>query len=355
MKREAFLSVALLSSLLSGCHEEAHGREPPPRPSAAAPLTATAPAGVGTAAPGSSPLASSSPRAAGSVAAPAEASGAPAAVPAAPRVLAAGEAPTSPADCPEGEVFVPPTPPGGFPMGHSDRGMTDRPHPVVLTRGFCMDSTEVTVRAYKACVDAGACKLPFLADQFATYPRFPDHPVNMVNWLKARAYCGWAGKRLPTEAEWEWAATGPERTKYPWGNSPEPVCGAELADFTPLGAPKSNPGGDVGCFGGGPSAVKAHPRGAKHWPGGAIHDLAGNVWEWTEDSYEPYATEPRTDPLVRAQSVNHAIRGGGWNRPPRALQGWFRGSAIHRYQVPGLGFRCVRGAPHPTPPPRGGL
>ncbi len=253
---------------------------------------------------------------------------------------------------PATEVAIPPTPADGFSMGRGDRGESDRPHRVVLTRGFCLDKTEVTVRAYKACVDAGKCALPHLADQFATYPRFPDHPVNMVNWGKARAYCAWAGKRLPTEAEWEWAATGPDGTKYPWGNEPEPECGVGLADFTPLGATKVHPGGDVGCFGGGPSAVGTHPRGAKHWPGGDLFDLAGNVWEWVEDSYEPYPSEPQRDPLVRRETANHALRGGGWNRPKRALQGWFRGSAVYTYQVPGLGFRCARGEPHPTPPPR---
>lgn len=287
-----------------------------------------------------------------------ETSAAPAGHPGTPAasVSAASSAPAAPAApataCPEGTIFVPPTGPEGFQMGRGYRGPTDPPHRVVLTHGFCMDETEVTVRAYTACVEAKVCALPFLGDQFATYPRFPDHPVNMVSWPKARAYCAWAGKRLPTEAEWEWAATGPEGARYPWGDAPEPACGVELADFTPFGAPKTNPGGDVGCFGGGPSAVKAHPKGGRHWPGGTIHDLAGNVWEWTEDSYTPYASEPQTDPLVRRESAIHAIRGGGWNRPARALQGAFRGSAIYTYQVPGLGFRCVVGEPHPTPPPR---
>jgi formylglycine-generating enzyme required for sulfatase activity len=323
----------LLLLPLAGCHKEARGDES--RPAASAPVEQTVVS--------------------------ASASAPPPPVPG--PVLSAPSAPSAPPvpgevrsqqDCGEGEVYVPPTPAGGFLMGRGDRGKTDRPHRVMLTRGFCMDSTEVTVHAYQACVEAGACQLPFLGDLFVTYPKHPDHPVNMVNWLKARAFCGWAGKRLPTEAEWEWAATGPEGSRYPWGDGPEPVCGAELADFTPLGAPKSNPGGDVGCFGGGPSPVKAHPKGARRWPDGLIYDLAGNVWEWTEDSYEPYPTEDQVDPLVRRETSNHAIRGGGWNRPPRALQGWFRGSATHRYQVPGLGFRCVRGAPHPTPPPRGG-
>lgn len=332
MRNEVPLRLLLLSSLLAGCRNEAHGGEPP----GAQPAPPTSDA---------LPVASAEPPA------PPSSSATAAPLPDCPAPCPV----RSQADCKEGEVFVPPTPAGGFLMGRSDRGATDKPHQVTLTKGFCMDSTEVTVQAYKACVEAGACQLPFQGDLFATYPRHPNYPVNMVNWKKSRTYCAWVGKRLPTEAEWEWAATGPDGTKYPWGNAPEPVCGAELADFTPLGAPKSNPGGDFGCFGGGPSAVKSHPKGAKHWPDGNIYDLAGNLWEWTEDSYEPYSTVPQADPLVRRETANHAIRGGGWNRHARALQGWFRGSAIFTYQVPGLGFRCVRGAPHPTPPPRGGL
>ncbi len=259
--------------------------------------------------------------------------------------------PAAPADCPDGMVAIPPTGPGGFVMGRGDRGASDRPHKVVLTKGYCMDATEVTTRAYAACVEARACRLPFMEDRFATYPRKPDDPVNMVSWDKARAYCAWAGKRLPTEAEWEWAASGPEHTKYPWGDGPEPACGVGLADFTPLGAPKTHAGGDVGCFGGGPSRVGSHAAGKRVWPTGALFDLAGNVWEWTEDSYAPYEERDQIDPLVRLPIANHAIRGGGWNRPPRALTTYFRGSAVYTYQVPALGFRCVKGAPHPAESP----
>lgn len=238
-------------------------------------------------------------------------------------------------------------------MGRGYRGDSDRPHQVVLTRGFCLDENEVSARDYGACVESGKCEKPGMEDPWASYPRFPDHPQNLVSWIKARRYCELRGQRLPTEAEWEWAASGPGGSRYPWGDSPDPKCGEGYADFTPLGAPKSHPGGDVGCFGGGPSDVGANPKGDKVWPGGHLHDLAGNVWEWVEDSYAPYevAAAPLVDPLVRRETLLHAIRGGAWNRPLRAAQTAFRGAEPWRYQVPGLGFRCARGAPHPTPPP----
>jgi formylglycine-generating enzyme required for sulfatase activity len=253
--------------------------------------------------------------------------------------------------CPAGEVYIPATGEAGFTMGKGflsgerakrfgkgHRADSDKPHRVVLTHPFCMDETEVTVRAYKDCVDAGRCLPPKIFEVYANYPKRPDHPVNEVAWDKARAYCEAQGQRLPTEAQWEWAATGGDGRRWPWGNE-GPTC--EHADFTP--GHLVSGGGDSGCHGGGTSAVKAHPRGDKAWPGGALHDLAGNVWEWCQDTYAPYAESEARDPLVEdPRSLVHVLRGGGWNRSGLGIQAAFRGAAIHTYEVPGLGFRCVR-------------
>ncbi len=222
-------------------------------------------------------------------------------------------------------------------------------HRVILTHGFCIDSSEVTVREFAACVDAGVCKEPWRGDPYSMYPGRLDYPVNMVSWAKAHAYCGWAAKRLPTEAEWEWAATGPDQTRYPWGDEPEPSC--EYVDYTRFGAPKWAAGADVGCDGGGPSPVGSHPKGDKVWPGGAVHDLAGNVWEWVEDSFGRFPREPQTDPVVRSDVAVHALRGGGWNRSYAAMVVTYRGAAHYTYQVPALGFRCVRGEALASPSP----
>lgn len=221
-------------------------------------------------------------------------------------------------------------------VGH--RPDSDRPHRVVLTKPFCMDATEVTVAAYAACVSRGACALPKIDEWWANYPRRPDHPVNEVRWRKATKFCEAHGKALPTEAQWEWAATGGDGRKWPWGDEP-PTC--DHADHT-MGM-LASPGGDSGCHGGGTSAVKAHPKGVRRWPGGELHDLAGNVWEWCRDNYAPYPTSTVTDPLVEdVRSIAHVLRGGGWNRPALGIQSAFRGAADERYEVPGVGFRCVR-------------
>lgn len=250
------------------------------------------------------------------------------------------------ATCPEGSIAIPATGPDGFRMMKGREGE----HVVVLSEPFCLDVDEVTVRAYKACVDAGRCEEPWTKDPFSMYPSFPDHPVNLVSWDKARAYCAYVGRRLPTEAEWEWAATGPEQYKYPWGNTPEPSC--ETVDFTKYGAPKTRAGGDVGCHGGGPSKVGTHLPGDRVWPSGHLHDMAGNVWEWVEDSYAPFTKDKKTDPLVRNETPMHPLRGGAWNRSFGGMAITFRAAAQFTYQVPGVGFRCAQGRPHPTPPPK---
>jgi formylglycine-generating enzyme required for sulfatase activity len=261
--------------------------------------------------------------------------------------------------CPAGEVYIPATGPDGYVMG---KGFTmhatgrevgkghlansDQPHKVVLSHPFCMDETEVTVAAYKACVDAGTCALPKIYEVRHNYPQKLDHPVNEVAWPKAKAYCESRGQSLPTEAQWEWAATGGDGRKWPWGDDFPVSC--EFADFT-IG-PLVSPGGDSGCHGGGSSPVKAHPRGNKTWPTGVLYDLGGNVWEWCLDNYVPYADGDARDPLIESpRSQVHVVRGGGWNRSARGIQAAFRGAAVVTYEVGGLGFRCVR-----NPAPEGG-
>jgi formylglycine-generating enzyme required for sulfatase activity len=269
-----------------------------------------------------------------------------------PSAPPAPPAPPPPPSCPPGEVYIPPTGPEGFIMGKGftmrggsktfakgHRPDSDAPHKVILTKPFCMDETEVTVRAMKECVEAGKCDAPKIYEVRANYPNKLDHPVNEVSWPKAKKFCEANGKNLPTEAQWEWAATGGDGRKWPWGDDPPTSC--EFADFT-LGLLVS-PGGDSGCHGGGSSPVKAHPRGNKVWPGGILYDMAGNVWEWCEDVYLSYTADEQIDPVAKDPRVLvHSVRGGAWNRPARGIQSAFRGAAIYTYEVGGLGFRCVR-------------
>jgi formylglycine-generating enzyme required for sulfatase activity len=210
-----------------------------------------------------------------------------------------------------------------------------------------MDDTEVPVAAYRKCVENGMCTLPELNDTKCNYLlKKEDHPLNMVTWHQALNYCELRGQDLPTEAQFEWAAGG-GKDRYPWGHE-DPTCENELADFTPGGAPKATPAGDVGCRGGNTSPIKAHPKGKRHWDNGDLFDLAGNVWEWTKDCSRPYPRGPETDPYrphhpdLGDDCFVYALRGGGWNRSRFALRVYYRGAARRNYHVPGLGFRCVR-------------
>jgi formylglycine-generating enzyme required for sulfatase activity len=255
--------------------------------------------------------------------------------------------------CGAGEVYVPATPKDGFRMGrgkvafgfgprasgNTGDGLADTPHSVVLTRPFCMDALEITVAEYDRCVQAGKCSLPGIKTTWRVYPHRPEMPANMIDWKQAKAYCEFEdGKTLPTEAQWEWAAAGPDGRRWPWGDE-TPSC--EHADFTP--GVLTSPAGDDGCQGGGASIGGSHPKGDKAWPSGTLHDLAGNVWEWTLDNYWRFDATPANDPVFATNlEAPHVVKGGGWNRSASAIEAAFRGSAVVDYQRPALGGRCVR-------------
>ncbi|RLB57958.1 MAG: hypothetical protein DRI90_17350 [Deltaproteobacteria bacterium] len=311
------LTIATLTMLLTACPPEGgSGSATAPASAAPAPATVTASATASSAAPNSQPCAP----------------------PCLDIERCDGATGQCAPGCPQDEVYIPATAPQGFTLGTGLRGKVDKPHQVVLTRPFCIDTTEVTVKAYEACVKASKCEEPRLWGMWINYPKLANHPINKVSWPQGKTYCETQGKSLPTEAQWVWAATGGDGRQWPWGNE-KPTC--DHADFTP--AILAGPSSDDGCQGGGTSAVSTHPKGNKVWPSGTIHDLAGNVWEWMLDNYVPFTGKDETDPLHldNPQGV-HVVRGGGWNRSGRGIRADYRGGAVVGYQVPGLGFRCVR-------------
>ncbi|HET7090346.1 MAG TPA: SUMF1/EgtB/PvdO family nonheme iron enzyme [Anaerolineae bacterium] len=220
-------------------------------------------------------------------------------------------------------VFVPG---GEFRMGSGDAdpGAEDdeKPQHDVVLDAFWIDRTEVTNAMYARCIQAGTCTAPMRSSRYdvATHA---DHPVTGVTWFQAQEYCAWAGRRLPSEAEWEKAARGPDGRLFPWGDG---APGPSLLNFD----------GQVDDT----TTVGSYPAGAS--PYGAL-DVAGNVWEWTADWYAEgyYADSPRTNPPGPASGNRRVLRGGAWGADAQAVR-----AANRFWAFPGRndfdGFRCAR-------------
>ncbi|MCC7262886.1 MAG: SUMF1/EgtB/PvdO family nonheme iron enzyme [Candidatus Latescibacteria bacterium] len=221
-------------------------------------------------------------------------------------------------------------PAGPFTMGDNEgSGGDEDPEHLVELSLFWLDKTEVTTAAYQACVAAGACApAGQTAGCNAPLADRAEHPINCVDWARAEAYCRWAGKRLPTEAEWEKAARGDDQRRYPWGDA--------RPDGTYL-----NYNNLVGST----EPVGSHPAGASPY---GVLDLAGNVFEWTNDYYssEYYAQSPAADPPgppLPADGEFRVVRSSSWNTgDPRALTTTVRNNFPATTVDAAVGFRCAR-------------
>jgi formylglycine-generating enzyme required for sulfatase activity len=209
----------------------------------------------------------------------------------------------------------------------------EHPRHVVGVSGFYLDRTEITNARYQPCVQAGKCKPPALTgshlrDNYYENPAFADYPVVFVDHERAQQFCKYAGGRLPTEAEWELAARGPEPSTriYPWGN--------EAPDCT-----KANLGGPGSCVGD-TDRVGRRPAGAS--PSGAL-DMAGNVWEWTADYYDAhyYEKSPAADPKGPAEGTLRVMRGGCWLSGADSLRVSCRKAELPATWAYNVGFRCA--------------
>jgi formylglycine-generating enzyme required for sulfatase activity len=212
-------------------------------------------------------------------------------------------------------------PAGSFHMGcvpdDPRCGVDEHPrHAVTFSKPFEMMISEVTVEMYRV---AG---LPL--DEQPPWSTSPGHPVVIVTWDRAREFCGTAGGRLPTEAEWEYAARGGrEGAIYPWGNQP----------------PTDEAGATNGA-----AFENERPLPAKSFAPNAygLYDVAGNVWEWTADAIGLYTADPVTDPAGPRTGRARIVRGGSFGDDPENLRVSNRTpNQPDRVNV-NVGFRCAR-------------
>jgi formylglycine-generating enzyme required for sulfatase activity len=227
-----------------------------------------------------------------------------------------------------------PVPGGSFTMGIDGGEPNQAPAHAVSISPFHIDKTEVTFSQYDSCVRLGACTPAHYDDgacviwtqQGFRNVRVPPalrngrYPVVCVTWFQAQAYCQAQGKRLPTEAQWEYAALAGRSSQYSWGN--------ELPSASRCPQPPANRPEKTASFAPNP------------W---GLYDMTGNVWEWAADHYDPdyYTASPQSDPQGAEVGQYRVIRGGGWYSTASQLQiknrHWFEPN----FGEVSVGFRCA--------------
>lgn len=219
-------------------------------------------------------------------------------------------------------------------MGSSEGDSDEEPVHRVRVKAFELAKTEVTVGQYRACVEAGACTKPGTGG-FCNWGESAreSHPVNCVDWSQARAFSRWAGGRLPSEAEWEYAArSGGRDQAYPWGNEAA-SCDRTIVD---------NGGNGCGRQRTWPVCSKAKGNSAH-----GLCDLAGNVWEWVEDWYhDTYRGAPSGGSAWTSPAGSYGVfRGGSWYYTGSYCRAANRNGYDPGYRLHGLGFRAARSLP----------
>ncbi len=210
---------------------------------------------------------------------------------------------------------------GAFLMGCDEGDQFSKPAHSVMVKPFFIDTDEVTCEQYKKCVDANKCPAPTTWAN-GTFPAGTAHqPVTGVSWDDAIAYARYAGKRLPTEEEWEFAARGSKDLKYPWGNSWRAGC----ANADKEGEARKGMI-DVGSYN------CDSPSGA--------NDMIGNAWEWTSSDWAPYPGNRSQFSTNEGQKV---IRGGSWDTPKESATAVLRAGYVGSGDK--TGFRCAKDSP----------
>ncbi len=228
-------------------------------------------------------------------------------------------------------------PAGVFTMGSDDERTNEQNKPAhrVRTGAYKIDKFPVTQAQYAKFIAANHYRVP-LNWKDGTIPRgLALHPVTMVSWYNARDYCAWAGKRLPTEAEWEKAARGTDSRRWPWGSVMHPE---NLNTYYKVGHT---------------TPVNAFPHGASPY---GVMDMAGNVQEWVANEFEPYPGTAAKHEVFEARAIDpeyhrgseekerliyYVMRGGSWKSDPFSTYAYHRNYAMPNYASDFFGFRCA--------------
>ena len=229
----------------------------------------------------------------------------------------------------EAMVFIPA---GEFFMGSNDGSNDAKPVRKVYLDGYSIDKYEVTFAQFYQFIGLTGHRKPRLAGYLSAsvtedIPLFikPFNPVVGVSWDDAVEYCQWKGKRLPTEAEWEKAAKGPDQRKWPWGNEESSEFANLIGDDgAPYTAPVNQFKRDVSPYG--------------------VYDLAGNVMEWVADWYnqDSYRVLPVRNPVGVSEGDSRVIRGASWNDSIKRAQTSIRFKMYPEYRDVTIGFRCAK-------------
>jgi formylglycine-generating enzyme required for sulfatase activity len=257
-----------------------------------------------------------------------------------------------------------PVPAGDFAMGSEGGGADETPVHTVYLDAFLIDKYEVTNAQYQQFIDAGGYTTTaywsaegwaqrqaagwtepsyWTTGEYNCGPAWPGFPVVGVSWYEAEAYANFAGKRLPTEAEWEKAARGTDQRAYPWGAG----LSEARANYNGSGDPYDDGSTPVGFYDG-----RLHPSPPFQTmdspsPYGA-YDMAGNVWEWVADWYgaDYYSVSPSANPPGPSSGSYRGLRGGAWVNDSIDLRSAYRGdTSAPEYRYRGVGFRCARTLP----------
>jgi len=230
-------------------------------------------------------------------------------------------------------------PAGSYLMGTLDGegSVYESPQHTVTLQAFEMTRTEVSVRQYRRCYLAGACTAPALVEG-STWgdPARLDHPVNAVDLPQAEVFCTWAGGRVPSEAEWEYAArSGGLDLTFPWGNE---LLSCGLANYDDWADGGPTPGCGLGWTA---PVCSRSPQGDSLY---GLCDLLGNVWEWVADSFhDSYLDAPADGSAwIDHTTTITMMRGGGYQTLDLAMHTRYRGFQERLAQEPWTGIRCVR-------------